>query len=121
MHDGYYARWHGAEYEAAPSSAGAHLFTDQPGCHGFERVDAGRYRRLVAFADLDEFGYLSTVGRYRQQPVKILAEHERWLRVEYTGGRAPVAEELGLDRFDRGVYQSWVPRGEVDNIHQRHI
>lgn len=121
IRDGYIARWHGVEYDAAPSSCGAHLYTDQAGCHGFEEVATGRYRRIVPFGELDGFGYLATVGTFRGQPVKILAAHDSWLRIEYTGGLAPVAEQLGLDRMDRGVYQSWVPRHEVDNIREQYI
>lgn len=121
IRDGYFARWHGAEYEAAPSSAGAHLYTDQPGLHGFAPVAPGRFCRVVAFAELDEFGYLVTVASYRDHPVKLLAAHGSWLRVEYTGGLAPVAEDLGLDRLDRGVYQAWVPRDEVVNVHETYI
>ncbi len=121
MRDGYYARWRGAEYEAAPSSAGAHLYTERSDCQGFVEVAPGRYRRVVSFSELDEFGYLVTVGAFRGEPVKVLAEHEQWLRVEYTGGRSPRAVQLGLDRFDRGVYQSWVPRNEVTGLRVQHL
>ncbi|GAA4213957.1 hypothetical protein GCM10022220_39700 [Actinocatenispora rupis] len=118
MRDGFYARWRGAEYEAAPSSGGAHLYSGEGDLPGFEAVASGRYRRIVSFSDLDEFGYVITAGALRGEPVKVLAEHEEWLRVEYTGGRAPRAERLGLDRFDRGVYQSWVLRTEVTDLHE---
>jgi len=121
IRDGYYARWQGDEYDAVPSSAGAHLYTSRPGMADFEPVGTGRYRRVVSFSELDEFGYVVTAGTFRGEPVKVLAEHEQWLRVEYTGGRAPVAERLGLDRFDRGVYQSWVPRFEVVDIHEERL
>ena len=121
VRDGYYARWQGEEYEAAPSSAGAHLYTDEPDQWGFDEVADGRFRRIVPFDELDEFGYLTTVGAFRGHPVKVLARHETWLRVEYTGGLAPVAEQLGLDRFDRGVYQSWVPRSEITDLHEYYL
>lgn len=121
MRDGYYARWHGVEYPASPSSAGAHLYSEHGGADGFDEVLPGRFRRVVSFAELDEFGYLTTVGTFRGEPVKILAEHDQWLRVEYTGGRSPRAERLGLDRFDRGVYQSWVPYGDVADVREVRI
>lgn len=121
IRDGYIARWHGVEYEAAPSSCGAHLYTDEPDCHGFEEVSTGRYRRIVPFGELDEFSYLTTIGTYRGHPVKILAAYGAWLRVEYIGGLAPVAEQLGLDRMDRGIYQSWVSCSEVSDIREHYI
>ena len=121
IRDGYYARWQGTEFDAAPSSAGAHLYTEHTDLAGFEAVPTGRFRRVVSFSELDEFGYVVTAGSFRGEPVKLLAEHEQWLRVEYTGGRAPTAERLGLDRFDRGVYQSWVSREEVTDVHEEHL
>lgn len=121
MRDGFYARWQGAEYEAAPSSAGAHLYSEAPDLTGFDQVAPGRFRRIVSFSELDEFGYVITAGALHGEPVKVLAEHEQWLRVEYTGGRLPSGERLGLDRFDRGVYQSWVPRVEVTDLHEERL
>jgi hypothetical protein len=38
--------------------------------------------------------------------------------VEYTGGLAPVANALGLEEYDYGVYQSWAPRDEVTEIRE---
>jgi hypothetical protein len=118
VRDGYFARWRGEEYEATPSSAGAHLYASRPTEPGFDELVPGRCRRIVPFDELDEFGYLTTVGSWRGEPVKVLAEHGQWLRVEYTGGSAPVAERAGLEPFDRGVYQSWVPREEVADLRE---
>ena len=57
---------------------------------------------------------MRTTCVWRGEPFIVLAEHEGWLRVEYTGGLAPVARELGLEEFDFGVYQGWAPAAEVD-------
>jgi hypothetical protein len=51
----------------------------------------------------------------------VVGEHETWLRVEYAGGRSPVAERLGLDRIDHGVWQTWAPRADVDDLHEEFI
>ena len=48
----------------------------------------------------------------------MLAEHEGWLRVEYTGGLGPVARALGLEEFEYGVYQGWAPASEVSEIRE---
>ena len=58
------------------------------------------------------------LGRSRRQAEQtvVLAEADGWLRVEYTGGRAPVAQALGLEEFDYGVYQGWAPLAEVENL-----
>jgi hypothetical protein len=41
--------------------------------------------------------------------------------VEYTGGRAPVAESLGLELFDRGVYQAWASKHEVEDVREESV
>ena len=51
----------------------------------------------------------------------MLAEHEAWLRVEYTGGLAPVAGQLGLEEFDFGVYQGWAPADEVSDLREYRV
>jgi len=38
--------------------------------------------------------------------------------VEYTGGKAPVARELGLEEFDYGVYQGWAPVADVTDLRE---
>jgi hypothetical protein len=43
------------------------------------------------------------------------------LRVEYTGGKAPVARTLGLEEFDFGVYQGWAPRDAVENLTEHRV
>jgi hypothetical protein len=44
-----------------------------------------------------------------------------WLRVEYTGGKAPVAQTLGLEAFDYGVYQGWAPLAEVEDLIEHRV
>ena len=48
-------------------------------------------------------------------------KHDAWLRVEYTGGKAPVAAELGLEEFDYGVYQGWAPKQEVTDMRESRL
>ena len=55
------------------------------------------------------------------QPFIVLAEADTWLRVEYTGGRAPIARQLGLEEFDFGVYQGWAPAHEVTDLYEHRV
>lgn len=114
---GYYAGWRGREYEASPDGPEMRLYSAQP-AEGFARVTAGRYVRPVPREELDHFVYVSTVCTWRGEPFLVLGEHQEWLRVEYIGGRATVAEQLGLENFDRGVYQAWAPRAEVSRLRE---
>ncbi|MBW8484927.1 hypothetical protein [Actinomadura parmotrematis] len=117
---GFYARWRGAEYEASPDGDRVRLYAGRS-AEGFARVADDRYVRVVPVADVDRLVYVTTFCTWRGEPFSILGEHEGWLRVEYTGGRAPVAERLGLEPFDRGVYQGWAPRGEVGDLHEESV
>ena len=120
MRDGYVVRWHGREYEASPDGDFVRLYRPDPE-DGFEEVHAGRHRRRVPVSEVDEVVYIRTTCTWRGEPFIVLAEHESWLRVEYTGGLAPVAAQLGLEEFDFGVYQGWAPAAEVTDVHEQRV
>lgn len=115
MRDGYVARWRGVEYDASPDGAHVRLYSPEPG-EGFVAVADGRYRRGVLFAEIEDFRYVRTTCTWRGEPFLVLGEFGNWLRLEYTGGDASVAHRLGLEPYDVGVYQIWVPHGESENI-----
>lgn len=117
MRDGFVARWRDVEYEASPDGDTIRLYRPDA-ADGFEKVRSGRYRRVVPSSECDGLSYVRTTCVWREQPFIVLAEHEGWLRVEYTGGLAPVAIQLGLEDFDYGVYQGWAPRAEVKEIRE---
>lgn len=114
MRDGYVALWRGHEYEASPDGEQVRIYQREPN-EGFEEVRPGRYLRVVPANEV-ELSYVRTTCTWRGEPFIVLAQHEGWLRVEYTGGRAPVADALGLEEFDFGVYQGWAPANEVTGL-----
>jgi hypothetical protein len=120
IRDGYAARWQGGEYEASPDGDDVRLYRPDP-AEGFEQVRSGRYRRVVPVGEVTDLVYVRTHCTWRDQPFIVLGDHDSWLRVEYTGGRAPAAAELGLEEFDFGVYQGWAPRAEVRDIREYRI
>jgi hypothetical protein len=117
MRDGYVARWRGAEYEASPDGTSVRLYQPSPG-EGFTAVRDGRHVQIVPMAEIDGLSYVRTVCTWRGEPFIVLAAHDVWLRVEYTGGKAPVAQGLGMEEFDFGVYQGWVPAAEVSELRE---
>jgi len=120
MRDGYVARWQGREYDASPDGDQVRIY--QPGGgEGFEQVRPGRFVRVVRLAEVDELAYVRTTCTWQGQPFVVLAEHDTWLRVEYTGGRAPVARSMGLEEFDFGVYQGWAPANEVTDLREHRV
>jgi len=115
MRDGYYARWRGREYEVSPDGNDMRLYVTEA-AEGFKQVRPARFVRVVPAGDVAEFCYIRTTCTWQGQPFIVLGEADGWLRVEYTGGKAPVAKALGLEEFDFGVYQGWAPAAEVSNL-----
>ena len=120
IRDGYVARWHDAEYEASPDGENVRLYRPDPQ-DGFSEVRPGRHRRVVPAGEVESLVYVRTICMWRNEPFIVLAEHDGWLRVEYTGGLAPVAAELALEEFDYGVYQGWAPRTEVTDLREYRV
>jgi hypothetical protein len=117
IRDGYVARWRTVEYEASPDGSFVRIYRPSAD-EGFQQVKEGRFVRTVPMAEVEELSYVRTACSWRAEPFIVLAEHDVWLRVEYTGGKAPVARSLGLEEFDFGVYQGWVPRAEVTDLRE---
>ena len=120
MRDGYQATYHGVVYEASPDGELLRLYAAEP-VDGFSRINDRRHRLVVRADDVDDFCYVRTTCRWRSEPFIVLGEHDGWLRVEYTGGKAPVAAALGLEEFDFGVYQGWAPATEVTDVREYRV
>ncbi|HEU5023807.1 MAG TPA: hypothetical protein VFV01_02695 [Spirillospora sp.] len=117
---GFFARWRGAEYEASPDGDHVRLYVGEH-ADGFRQIGPGRFVQVVPAAEVEDVRYVSTYCTWRGEPFVVLGEHQGWLRVEYTGGRAPVAESLGLELFDRGVYQAWASKHEVEDVREESV
>ncbi|TDC62117.1 hypothetical protein E1200_26855 [Actinomadura sp. GC306] len=117
---GFYARWRGTEYEASPDGDRVRLYASRH-LDGFKQVTASRFIHVVPLSDVDHLHYVTTHCTWRGEPFVVLGEHDGWLRVEYSGGRAPVAERLGLELFDRGVYQAWASETEVEDLREEFV
>lgn len=120
MRDGYVVTWRGREYDATPEGDAARIYSPEP-ADGFEEVRPGRYVRVLQPGEFDDLVYVRTTCTWRGQPFIVLAEADAWLRVEYTGGRAPIARQMGLEEFDYGVYQGWAPAHEVNELYEHRI
>jgi hypothetical protein len=119
---GFYAAWRGTEYEASPDPDGdlVRLYLARH-ADGFRQIAPDRYVQVVPLKDVDHLQYVTTHCTWRGEPFVVLGEHDGWLRVEYSGGKAPVAERLGLELFDRGVYQAWASQHEVDDLREETV
>ena len=120
MRDGYVVSWRGREYDASPDGDQARIYATEP-AEGFAEVRPGRYVRVLKGHELEDLVYVRTTCTWRGQPFIVLAEADTWLRVEYTGGLAPVARQLGLEEFEFGVYQGWAPASEVVDVREYRV
>ena len=120
MRDGSVGSWRGEEYEVSPEGEEMRLYATEPR-DGFEEIRPGRWRRIVPADEVTDFAYVRTSCMWRGEPFIVLGEHETWMRLEYTGGRAPVAASLRLEEFDYGVYQGWAPTTEVSDIREYRV
>jgi hypothetical protein len=120
MRDGFVARWRDEEYDASPDGDGIRLYRAEPG-DGFTEVHPGRYVRVMPAAEVADLSYVRTTCTWQGQPFIVLGEHDGWLRLEYTGGRAPIAEALRLEVFDFGVYQGWARATEVADLREQRV
>jgi hypothetical protein len=121
IRDGYVARWRGTEYEATPGVDGEVRLYAAVAQEGFEEVRPGRFAHIVRDTDVEDLRYVRTHCTWRGEPFVVIGEHGGWVRLEYTGGRAPVAAALGLETVDLGVYQIWVTGDEVDQLREENI
>jgi hypothetical protein len=117
MRDGYYATYRGREYEASPDGDLVRLYTGSP-TDGFIETAPARYLNVVPAQEVESLTYVRTLCSWQDEPFQVLGEHEEWVRVEYVGGHPTVAERLGLEAYDRGVYQAWAPRTALTNVHE---
>ncbi|MGI5225447.1 hypothetical protein [Actinoallomurus sp. CA-142502] len=115
----YRARWHDADYDASPELRSGRLWmrlrSAEP-APGFEEVRPSRYVRAVPADECAMACSVAVVCRWRGAPFRVHDQREGELLLEYTGGRVTVAQSLGLDRVERGVYRRWVARDEVSDL-----
>lgn len=121
MRDGYQATYMGETFEASPDGDDLIRLYSTEALKGFAKVTDRRYVMVVSADEVNDFSYVRTMCTWRGEPFIILGEHDGWLRVEYTGGKAPVASALGLEEFDFGVYQGWAPATDVTDIREYRV
>lgn len=88
---------------------------------GFVEIEPGRHVRAVPAGECASVEFVTVVCRWRGEPFLVYGERDGELLLQYTGGRAPVAVRLGLERSERGVYRRWVPSGEAEDVHERAV
>ncbi len=121
MRDGYVVTWQGREYDASPDGDDVRIYQPEP-ADGFEEVAPGRYVRVLPADEFDEIWCTSA------PPAPGGAAVHRAGRGTTTGcgwstpaAAGPVAQALGLEEFDFGVYQGWAPAHEVADLREHRV
>jgi hypothetical protein len=96
------------------------LYATEP-AEGFDEVHPGRYVQIVRDDQVESLRYVRTRCTWRGELFVVIGEHGDWVRLEYSGGRAPVAAALALENVDVGVYQTWASRAEIERLHEENI
>ncbi|MEV0381327.1 hypothetical protein [Nonomuraea sp. NPDC050643] len=120
----YRARWRGADYPASPEPHAFELWVRLRSAEpldGFEEVEPGCHVRTVPASECESLHLVTTVCRWRDEPFLVHDEEGERLLIEYLGGSAITARELGLDRVERGVYRRWVARSEVNGLREEPV
>jgi hypothetical protein len=120
----YRARWGDADYDASPELRSGRLWMrlrSAAPAPEFEEVRPGRYVRAVPADECAAVWFVSLVCRWRGAPFRVHDRRDGELLLEYTGGRVTVAQSLGLDRVERGVYRRWVSRDEVTELREHAV
>lgn len=112
----YRVRWHGDEYDAGadprPDQLWMRLYVSSPAA-GFDEIEPRRHVRVVPAMECELILYVTVVCEWRGAPFQVHGDKDHELLLEYTGGLVHVAQRLQLQRIERGVYRTWVPREEV--------
>ncbi|MEV4112230.1 hypothetical protein [Nonomuraea sp. NPDC049695] len=120
----YRARWRDADYPASPEPHSLELWirlrSPEP-ADGFEEVEPGCHVRTVPASECAALHFVTTVCGWRGEWFHVHDERDDQLLLEYLGGSALTAAELGMERVERGVYRLWVPRGEVTDLQEHAV
>lgn len=121
---GYRARWNGEEYPVSPEPHALELWVrlrSETPRDGFEEVEPGCHVRTVPVEECESLHFVTVVCRWRDEPFQVHDERDGRLLLEYLGGSALKARDLGLDRVERGVWRAWVPRAEVTDMREEAV
>ncbi|MGP3911074.1 hypothetical protein [Nonomuraea sp. 10N515B] len=120
----YRARWREKDYVASPEPHSLELWVrlrrPDP-ADGFEEVEPGCHVRTVPATECSALHFVTTVCTWRGEQFHVHDEHDGRLLLEYLGGSALAAVDLGMERIERGVYRLWVPRAEVTGLHEHAV
>ena len=118
---GYRARWRGRDYEAFPAPPGDVRLYSDTAADGFSFVRDGRYRLVVPAAEVEQLAYVRLVAEWRGEPFLVRTRDGGWASLEYTGGNAVVAAQLGCSRVERGVYRVRVRDDELRDVREETV
>jgi hypothetical protein len=117
------ATWLGATFSADVLDDSVVLATEgpQPPQYRFEQTAAGRWRREIARSEAESLYELQVTGRLMGLAVRVVdsfrdGQGTPVSRVSSIERNADVAEGLGLEKLDAGVYEATVPTSVLTDV-----
>ena len=121
IRDGFTARWRGVDYEAVPGVDGeVRLYATAP-AEGFTELRPGRFVSIVRDDAVESLHYVRTHCTWRGEPFVVIGEHGGWVRLEYTGGRAPVARRWAWTTSMSGCTRRGSPARRSNTTRRKHL
>ncbi len=85
---------------------------------GFEEIKPGVWRKRVPRSEVSEFYQTEYRCTYRGLDCTAAREDGGRVEILYLAGNSYAAADAGLTEIDRGVFQGWVDRGALDDLHE---
>lgn len=109
------ARWRGGEFLAAFTADGVELLSraEHP---GMAQVAPGAWQAVVPRAEVDEIFELDLIGRWRDEPVRVLDSDGSSVRLLLPDPEPDRARAVGATEVSPGVWQVIGDRSELTDI-----
>ncbi|WP_341359543.1 hypothetical protein V5H98_17775 [Georgenia sp. M64] len=110
-----------ADDDGAPTVVTIVTVAKDPEKHGFSRTKAGTWAKQLAAAEVPELFEIHASARWHGIPVRIVdqgpdKDGQQMCRVTSLAHDADVAERLGMDKVDVGVYETTVPLSVLTDV-----
>ncbi|WP_019912130.1 hypothetical protein [Paenibacillus sp. HW567] len=117
MKENIYALYNGTEYEAGiANDQEVVLRSDDPAVlnQGFILYKGIKYIKKVRRTELTDLYKKYYQAKYKNYPFVVTGDSDDKVLIIATNIDYKICEQLGMEMVDRGVYQKWVQKNEVE-------
>lgn len=119
---GRFASYQGTLYKAEsmtdPGRIQLVAYLEPPPELGFDAVRPGLWRKRLGRPEVTEYYLVRVDCTYRGLDCGVIGEDGDRLRITYLSGYDDAAAQAGLEQVDRGVWEGWVDRDQVQDLRE---